>query len=325
MARQTLGYLRNLFDREGIAPRKRFGQNFLIDLNLHDVIVAAGEVGPDDVVLEVGPGAGALTRRMADLGAAVVAVEIDPAMARLTRKAVEGCPNVRVLQRDALANKNRIAPEVLDAIHAGLAVDPANRRFKLVANLPYNVATPILSNLLVAEEPPVELMAVTIQWEVAERIVAPPGSSEYGSLSVLINALATAEIVRKLPPTVFWPRPLVDSAIVVIRPDPARRARLADVPWFQSVVRQVFNHRRKNIRRVLHGYYRDLLEKSEIEELLARAGLAPDARAETMTVEQLAGLASHLKERLPSRSASDAGLEEDAEDQHAADEDGDQV
>jgi 16S rRNA (adenine1518-N6/adenine1519-N6)-dimethyltransferase len=316
MARQTLGYLRTLFEREGIAPRKRYGQNFLIDLNLHDVIVAAGEVGPNDVVLEVGPGAGALTRRMADLGAAVIAVEIDPAMARLTRNAVEGRPNVRVLHRDALANKNRIAPEVLDAVRAGLAVDPVARRFKLVANLPYNVATPILTNLLVAEEPRVELMAVTIQWEVAERIVATPGTSAYGALSVLTNALASAEIVRKLPPSVFWPRPLVDSAIMVIRPDPARRTRLGDVVWFQSVIRRVFNHRRKNIRRVLHGYYRDMLTKSDIEDLLSQAELAPDARAETMTVDQLVGLAHRLKERLHAAPNWDgnSNSSEDSED-----------
>src|SRR3954470_4884032 len=112
--RQTQAYLRNLFDRHGITPQHRYGQNFLIDLNLHELIAGAAEVGPDDVILEVGPGAGALTALMAERGAAVVAVEIDPAMARLTSEAVEGRWNVRVLNVDALAGKHAINPEVLD-------------------------------------------------------------------------------------------------------------------------------------------------------------------------------------------------------------------
>ena len=139
--RQTQSYLRNLFARRGIAPQHRFGQNFLIDLNIHELIANAADVGPDDVVLEVGPGAGALTALMASRGAAVVAVEIDPGMARLTAEATAGMPNVRIVVGDALANKHTMHPEVLDNLRAGLAVDPG-RRLKLVANLPYNVATP---------------------------------------------------------------------------------------------------------------------------------------------------------------------------------------
>src|SRR3954469_4813777 len=145
-ARQTQSYLRSLFARKGIAPRHQYGQNFLIDLNLHDLIVRAAEVGPADVVLEVGPGAGALTTRLAERAAAVVAVEIDPAMAALTAEAVAGRPNVRVLNAHALAGKHVLNPEMLDQVRSGLAV-AADRRLKLVANLPYNAATPIMTNL----------------------------------------------------------------------------------------------------------------------------------------------------------------------------------
>src|SRR4051794_16223405 len=249
--RQTQSYLRNLFARRGIAPQHRYGQNFLIDLNLHELIVGAAEVGPDDVILEVGPGAGALTALMAERGAAVVAVEIDPAMARLTAEAVEGRLNVRVLNLDALANKHTINPEVLDNVRAGLAVGP-EKRLKLVANLPYNVATPILGNLLVHPELRPELMVATIQLELAERMRAAPEEEPYGALSVLMQALADVALVRALPPTVFWPRPKVDSAVVSIRPDPAKRAAVGDVAWFHQVVRQIFLHRRKNLRRVLY-------------------------------------------------------------------------
>src|SRR5436305_3605870 len=135
--RQTQSYLRSLFARKGISPRHRFGQNFLIDLNIHDLIVKTADVKAGDVVLEVGPGAGALTSLMASTGATVVAVEIDPAMAALTGEATLGLPNVRVLNVDALAGKNRLNPEVLDNVRPALAVDP-DRRPTLVPNPPYN-------------------------------------------------------------------------------------------------------------------------------------------------------------------------------------------
>jgi 16S rRNA (adenine1518-N6/adenine1519-N6)-dimethyltransferase len=302
--RQTQSYLKNLFDRRGIAPQHRYGQNFLIDLNLHELIVRTAEVGPGDVVLEVGPGAGALTALMANRGAAVVAVEIDPAMAALTAEAVAGLPNVRVLNTDALAGKSTIAPEVLDNIRAGLAVSP-ERRLKLVANLPYNIATPLVSNLLVHPEFCPSRMVLTIQLELAERMRAEPGQEAYGALSILIQALADCTIVRTLPPSVFWPRPKVDSAIVAITPMAEKRAAIADLPWFHQVVRQVFLHRRKNLRRVLHSLWRDRLTRPEIDALLESLGLTGLIRAEAMNVEEFLALSERLRERLKPGSASE--------------------
>jgi 16S rRNA (adenine1518-N6/adenine1519-N6)-dimethyltransferase len=302
--RQTQSYLKNLFDRRGIAPQHRYGQNFLIDLNLHELIVRTAEVGPGDVVLEVGPGAGALTALMANRGAAVVAVEIDPAMAALTAEAVAGLPNVRVLNTDALAGKSTIAPEVLDNIRAGLAVSP-ERRLKLVANLPYNIATPLVSNLLVHPEFCPSRMVLTIQLELAERMRAEPGQEAYGALSILIQALADCTIVRTLPPSVFWPRPKVDSAIVAITPVAEKRAAIADLPWFHQVVRQVFLHRRKNLRRVLHSLWRDRLTRPEIDALLESLGLTGLIRAEAMNVEEFLALSERLRERLKPGSASE--------------------
>jgi 16S rRNA (adenine1518-N6/adenine1519-N6)-dimethyltransferase len=297
--RQTQSYLRNLFARRGIAPQHRYGQNFLIDLNLHEVIVEAAEVGPDDVILEVGPGAGALTALMAERGAAVVAVEIDPAMARLTAEAVLGRLNVRVLNADILAGKHKLNPEVLDNLRAGLAVGP-EKRLKLVANLPYNVATPIISNLLVHPELRPALLVATIQLELAERMRAGPEEPAYGALSVLVQALADCRIVRTLPPTVFWPRPKVDSAIVAVRPDEARRAAVGDLGWFHQVVRQLFLHRRKNLRRVLYSLWRDRWTKPEVDALLERLGLTGLVRAEALNVEEFLALSSELRERFKS-------------------------
>jgi 16S rRNA (adenine1518-N6/adenine1519-N6)-dimethyltransferase len=294
--RQTQSYLRNLFAGRGISLRRQLGQHFLIDLNIHDLIVRVAEVGPDDVILEVGSGTGALTALLAGRGATVVAVEVDPAMARLTAEAVAGLPNVRVLHRDALQGKNALAPEVLDAVRAGLAAGPG-RRFKLVANLPYNVATPVITNLLVHPELCPVLMVVTIQRELAERMAAQPASPAYGAVTVLVRALADVAIVRVLPPSVFWPRPKVDSAVVAIRPDPARRARVGDVAWFHELVRRVFLHRRKNLRHVLAGLWRDRWTKPEVDAWLESQGLSGQLRAESLDVDEFIALAHALKGR----------------------------
>lgn len=317
MSRQTYSYLRSLFERHGVAPRRQFGQNFLIDLNLHEVIVQAGEVGPGDVVLEVGPGAGALTKRMLEAGASVVAVEIDPAMAELTRKAVDNHPGARVIQRDALAGKNRIAPEVLDQIRSGLAMGP-DRRFKLVANLPYNIATPLISNLLVLPDMRPSLMVVTIQLELAQRMLAAPKTHDYSALSVLVQSLSRGELLRVLPPSVFWPRPKVDSAIIKIVPDDELREQVGDVAWFQRVVRQIFTLRRKNLRRVLHGFFREHLSKEQIDALLESMGLEREVRAEAMTPAQLLALVHALREALPQESRSTLPDSEDEGEPAAA-------
>ncbi len=313
--RQTMSYLRNLFARRGIFPQHRYGQNFLIDLNIHELIARAAEIGPDDVILEVGPGAGAMTAMMAESASAVVAVEIDPAMARLTREAVSGRLNVRVINADALANKHTINPDVLNNVRAGLAVRPG-LAFKLVANLPYNVATPILSNLLLSDEPRPSLMVATIQLEMAERLRAEPGTSAYGGLSILTQALADVEIVRVLSPKVFWPKPKVESAVVKVRPSPEKRAAIADLDWFVATVRRVFLHRRKNLRGVLFTAWKGRWTKPEVDALLESLGLNGSIRAEAMNVEEFLSLADALKARFgtldPGEDEGDAEAEPDA-------------
>jgi 16S rRNA (adenine1518-N6/adenine1519-N6)-dimethyltransferase len=308
--RQTQSYLRSLFAERGIAPQRRLGQNFLIDLNIHAVIVNAAEAGPDDVILEVGPGTGALTSLMAAQGSTVVAVDVDPAMVRLTAEAVAGLPNVRVLQSDALAGKHVLNAEVLDAVRSGLAAGP-DRRFKLVANLPYNIATPLIANLLVHPELCPALMVVTIQRELAERLVAPPSSGAYGAISVLVQALAEVSIVRGLPPSVFWPRPKVDSAVVGIRPDPDRRARVGDVDWFHRLVRNVFLYRRKYIHHVLAALWRDEWTKGDVDAWLESQGLSGQLRAEALDAENFVALAQALRERFPARGPSMEGPSDD--------------
>jgi len=183
---QTQSFLMRRFAEAGIRPHTRFGQNFLIDMNLQRLLFEAAELGPDDVVLEVGTGTGSLTVLAAARAAAVVTVEIDRQLFQLAGEELLGADNVTMLQCDALKNKNRLSPELLETLDRELNVAPG-RRLKLLSNLPYNVATPVLSNLLALERPP-ELMTATIQKELAERIVARPGTKDYGALSIWMQS-----------------------------------------------------------------------------------------------------------------------------------------
>ncbi len=268
----------------------------MIDLNIHDLIVKTAEVSAGDVILEVGPGAGALTSLMAARGAVVIAVDVDPAMAKLTSESVVGLPNVRVLSLDALAGKNTINPVVLDNVRSGLAAE-AGRRFKVVANLPYHVATPVITNLLVHPELCPELLVVTIQREMADRLCAQPASPAYGAVSVVVQALADVSLVRALPPNVFWPKPKVDSAVVAIRPSPEKRAAVGDVAGFQALVRRAFLHRRKYLRHVLAAIWQEQWTKADVDRWLESQGLSGQLRAEALAVDEFVALSQGLRER----------------------------
>lgn len=299
MSRQTLTFLKQRFAEVGIRPVKRHGQNFLIDLNLLDVLVKAADLGPRDVVLEVGTGTGSLTAQMAPKVAHVVTVELDPQLYQLASEELIDFDNVTMLHQDALRNKNNISDAVLDAVRDKLAKEPG-RQFKLAANLPYNIATPIISNLLASDITPVS-MTVTIQKELADRIVAHPGTKDYSALSVWVQSQTDAEIVRTLPPAAFWPRPLVTSAIVHITLNPAKRARIADLDFFHDFVRSMFFHRRKFLRSVVISAYKGRLEKSEVDDILAAQGFHADTRAEQLSVEPMIALCDAIRAALSLR------------------------
>jgi 16S rRNA (adenine1518-N6/adenine1519-N6)-dimethyltransferase len=281
--RQTLSYLRNLFDERGIKPKNKLGQNFLIDLNLIDLLVRSAELAADDLVIEIGSGTGSLTARLVGHAGAVLSVELDPAFHALVSEGLGARPNLTLLHADVLRNKNQLNPEVLEAL-AALRAQSGCQQLKLVANLPYAVATPVISNFLLTDLP-FERMVVTVQWEIAERLLAEPGSKDYGALAVLVLSLADVSLVRKLPPSVFWPRPEVESAIVLIRPSAAKRAHVGDVQRFRHFLRDLYAHRRKNLRGGLAGLPGKRFGKEEIDRKLAELGVEGRARAETLDLE----------------------------------------
>ncbi len=282
--RQTLSYLRNLLEGRGIRPKNKLGQCFLIDLNVLDLLLRASELTRDDLAVEVGSGTGSLTSRLADEAGAVLSVEIDPAFFALTNETIGGRQNVLLLHGDILRNKNELSPKVLTALE-DLRRRCGCKRLKLVANLPYAVATPVLANFLVSDLS-FERMVVTVQWEIAERLTARPGSKAYGALAVLVQSLAEVNLIRRLVPSVFWPRPQVGSAIVLIRPKAVKRAKVGDVMRFRHFLRDLYMHRRKNLRSALAAWPTGRRDKEEVNMKLAQLGLDGTLRAETLDVEQ---------------------------------------
>ncbi len=292
--RQTRSFLMKRFAEVGIQPKTKYGQNFLIDLNLLRVLRDAAQIDRNDVVLEVGGGTGALTGMLAEQAAHVVSVEIDPQMEQLARESLVPFQNVTLLRQDALRNKNTIHPAVLETVAAHLAAEPG-RRVKLAANLPYNIATPLISSLLLSE-PLVHSITVTIQKELADRIIASPGSKDYGALSIWTQSQCETEIVRVMPPTVFWPRPKVDSAIIKLTLVPELRERIADLSFFQKFTRAMFFHRRKFLRSELVSALKSQLTKSDVDHLMDLLGYPGDIRSEQLSVQQMIELADVFRQ-----------------------------
>jgi 16S rRNA (adenine1518-N6/adenine1519-N6)-dimethyltransferase len=297
MSHQTLTFLKQRFEQVGLKLQSRHGQNFLIDLNLLRILADSAQLSPDDVVLEVGTGVGSLTALIAPQVAHVVTVEIDPRLAQLASEELIQLPNVTLLQMDALRKKHVIEPAVLAALQQHLDAAP-NRRFKLVANLPYGVATPLISNLLELDRPP-QSMTVTIQKELGERLASEPCTKDYSALSIWVQSQCRVEILRIMPPAVFWPRPKVDSAIVQISLEPQRRNAIPDRPYFHSFVRSLFLHRRKFLRGVLIAAYKAQLAKPVIDEILGELQFPENARAEELGIGQMLDLCAAVRKRLP--------------------------
>jgi 16S rRNA (adenine1518-N6/adenine1519-N6)-dimethyltransferase len=278
--------VRALLAAHDLRPSRALGQNFLADPNTARRIVRLARVGAGDRVLEIGPGIGSLTVALAEAvapGGEVLALELDRHLLPVLAEVVAGLESVRVVQGDALT------------VDYGALLGAAGS-WTMVSNLPYNVATPLMARLL-DEVPALQTLSVMVQKEVAERLVAPPGTPACGAISVKVAYHATAAITGVVPPTVFIPRPKVDSAVARFE---RRSAPPVDVPSpaaLFTLARAGFAQRRKTLRQALKS-----LLGSAVEEALAAAGIAPLRRAETLTLDEWAALA---------RAVADAGVPEE--------------
>ncbi|MDR1960210.1 MAG: 16S rRNA (adenine(1518)-N(6)/adenine(1519)-N(6))-dimethyltransferase RsmA [Planctomycetaceae bacterium] len=297
---QTRSYLMKRFAVIGIHPRAKLGQNFLIDLNLLRLLYDSAQLEENDVVLEVGTGTGSLTGLMSNTAAKVVTVEIDQVMHQLAREELQDRTNIRFIQGDILKNKNRLNQEVLEVIREELASVP-NSRFKLVANLPYCVATPLMSNLLLTDFPPFS-MTVTIQKELADRITAKPSTKDYSALSLWMQSQNKCRIIRIMPPSVFWPRPKVNSAILQMVYDQKLRNRIPDLPFFHRFCREIFLHRRKFLRSVLISMLKGKLEKSDVDNIMIHHHFDASTRADALSTATLLKLSETIRRLQPDKN-----------------------
>jgi 16S rRNA (adenine1518-N6/adenine1519-N6)-dimethyltransferase len=295
---QTLKEIRNLLNAHGLHPKHRFGQNFLHDGNAMGKIMDAAKLDSAGIVLEVGPGTGALTERLLEAGARVLAVEIDRDMYPILHHRLElglkdvvrddSEPRVFLENRadakctlylgDALAGKHDIAPGVIQLL-TGMAGTPSEAptkaslpHFSLIANLPYHIASPLLANLA-TDFPTMKRAVVMVQREVADRLTAPPGGKDYGQLGIVIQASCHATRLFNLSPGCFWPPPQIDSAVVLLE---RRETPLTtDLPRLSRALHTLFSKRRKQIGAIL-GRSKPFPE-----------GIDPTSRPEQLSVDQL--------------------------------------
>jgi len=286
------GTARKILSGYGIHARKSLGQNFLVDPNIANKIINAAELTPADLAVEIGPGLGAITARAAGRAGKVLAVEVDRRLLPVLAETLEGADNVEIFWGDALEiNFDRLAEEKTGGVFGA-----GKKKYKLLGNLPYYITSPLLVHLLHGRFN-ISAMLVMVQLEVAARLSAAPGTGDYGTLSVTAQYFAEPKLLFRVPGTVFFPSPGVDSALVrlAVRPEPAVAVR--DEKVFFKVVRAAFGHRRKTLLNSLAG---SGLGPGREECLLAlrRAGLDPGRRGETLSLSEFAALTDSFTEIL---------------------------
>ncbi len=291
----------------GLRPQHHFGQNFMIDQNILGAIADAGDIQAADIVLEIGPGVGNLTRQLAQRAhqGAVLAVDIDTKLLPAAKRHHAALTQVTWLNTDALAGKHELDPGLIATLRALKSQHPQGG-VKLVSNLPYNAASPLIANLLMLmwheqhpPGPPVPVpllfdrLAFTVQHEVALRMAAPPDSRDYGPLGILIQSLASVQILRKIPPGAFWPPPKIHSALVVVTPSVEKIRALQDAPALQKLLQGLFSHRRQTLSNGLKHFLEEAWTP-ELKSRLTAAGFTLTARPETLTLESFPKLVSLL-------------------------------
>ena len=269
---------KEFFSGEKARPRKSLGQNFLTDRRVIDRIVDVAEISGTDEVLEIGPGVGALTLALAEKAGRVVAIEKDERVMSRLHELLDSHPNVELISGDCLK------------------IDYTNlykgKKIKVVSNLPYSISSQVLLKLLKVREL-LSSLILMFQLEVGERITARPGGKQYGSLSVLIQTYMDVKIEFRVPPSAFWPKPKVDSAVLKFVPLPRPRVPITDGGFYEKVLRAAFSSRRK----MLGNSLRSILPKDAVESVLTSCGIDRRRRAETLTIEEFGFLTEEVLRR----------------------------
>ena len=275
--------LKDTLNKHNFKFKKKFGQNFITDGNLLQKIVDAGEVGPDDVVIEVGPGAATLTKALAQHAKAVIAIEIDHDLIPIIEETMEGFDNFYLVQGDALElNLDDLIVEKLGAPH----------RCKVVANLPYYITTPLVMHFL-EQGFSIDRIVIMVQKEVAERFAANPGKKDYGAITVSLNYYGAVRNAFTVPRQMFTPRPDVDSAVVDIQPWVEKPLQAKDENLFHRLVKAAFGQRRKTLNNALKTMQ---LDSALVQSALAQCEIDGTRRGETLSVAEFVALSNAISE-----------------------------
>jgi 16S rRNA (adenine1518-N6/adenine1519-N6)-dimethyltransferase len=306
---QSKSQIYELLLSAGVKPNKRFGQHFLIDLNLMRLLLDTAQLTKDDIVLEVGCATGSMTEGIAEKAGFCVAVEIDAVLANIARKQLADYQNVKLIAADALKNKFEINPVVLDALNHARA--NYKGRLLLIANLPYAAGTPLMLNLVTApalvfdkktrgQDAGVDAMFVTVQKEVADRMLAHQASKDYGILSILLCATGDLKHIRTLKPSVFWPQPQVHSAMISYVRNPEKVKGIKSIEMLSNIASAFLQHRRKMLKsgcKLLSfrstGF--QPVEKFNWPAIFDKCSIAPALRPDQLTPEQFVDLANSLQ------------------------------
>lgn len=272
-----------VLQRYGFNFQKKYGQNFLIDTHVLDKIIGAAEIGPDDFVLEIGPGIGTMTQYLAEAAREVVAVEIDTKLIPILEDTLKEYDNVTVLNEDILkVDIRKIAEE-----------KNGGKPIKVVANLPYYITTPIIMGLFESEVP-LDSITVMVQKEVADRMQVGPGTKDYGALSLAVQYYAQPYIVANVPPNCFIPRPAVGSAVIRLTRYQEKPVKVNDAAFMFKIIRASFNQRRKTLQNGLYNSSELRIPKEKTVAALEEMGLTPTIRGEKLSLEEFAQLSDIL-------------------------------